>query len=45
MSAGITVPMGSYTVSVGLADSDTGESSSGASVSAALGGGTLTVGY
>ena len=45
MSAGITVPMGGYTVSVGLADSDTGESSSGASVSAALGGGTLTVGY
>ena len=45
MSAGITVPMGGYTVSVGLADSDTGESSSGASVSAALGGGTLTLGY
>ena len=37
--------MGAYTVSVGVADSDTGESSSGASVSAALGGGTLTVGY
>ena len=45
MSAGLTVPMGAYTVSVGVADSDTGESSSGASVSAALGGGTLTVGY
>ena len=45
MSAGITVPMGAYSVSVGVADSDTGESSSGASVSAALGGGTLTVGY
>jgi hypothetical protein len=45
MSAGLTVPMGAYTVSVGVADSDTGESSSGASVSAAIGGGTLTVGY
>ena len=45
MSAGLTVPMGAYSVSVGVANSDTGESSSGASVSAALGGGTLTVGY
>jgi len=45
MSAGLTVPMGAYSVSVGVADSDTGESSSGASVSAAIGGGTLTVGY
>ncbi len=45
MSAGLTVPMGAYTVSVGVADSDTGESASGASVSAAIGGGTLTVGY
>ena len=45
MSAGLTVPMGTYTVSVGVANSDTNESSSGASVSAALGGGTLTVGY
>jgi len=45
MSAGLTVPMGAYSVSIGIADSDTGESSSGASVSAAIGGGTLTVGY
>jgi len=45
MSAGLTVPMGAYSVSVGVANSDTGETSSGASVSAALGGGTLTVGY
>ena len=45
MAAGLTVPMGAYTISVGVADSDSGESSSGASVSAALGGGTLTVGY
>ena len=45
MAAGISVPMGAYTVSLGVADSDTGESASGASLSAALGGGTLTVGY
>ncbi len=45
MGAGITVPMGAMTVTVGVADSDTGESSSGASVSTALGGGTLVVGY
>ena len=45
MSAGISMPLGAYTVSLGVADSDTGESSSGASVSAAVGGGTLVVGY
>mgnify|MGYP003319482925 CR=1 FL=1 len=45
MGAGITVPMGAMTVTVGVADSDTGETSSGASVSAAIGGGTLAVGY
>ena len=45
-SAGITVPMGAYTVSAGMASADgTTESSAGISVSAALGGGTLTVGY
>ena len=44
-SASISVPMGMYTISAGIADSDTGESASGASISAALGGGTLTVGY
>ena len=44
-SASISVPMGMYTVTAGVADSDTGESASGASVAAALGGGTLTVGY
>ena len=37
--------MGMYTITAGVADSDTGESSSGASVSAAIGGGTLAVGY
>ena len=45
MAAGLTMPMGAMSVSVGVADSDSGESSSGASVSAALGAGTLTVGY
>ena len=44
-SASITVPMGMYTVTAGVADSDTGESASGASVAAALAGGTLTVGF
>ena len=44
-SASITVPMGMYTITAGVADSDSGESASGASVAAALAGGTLTVGY
>jgi hypothetical protein len=44
-SASISVPMGAYTVTLGMADSDTGEDASGATVAAALGGGTLTVGY
>ena len=44
-AAGVTVPMGAYTITAGIADSDTGESASGASVSAAIGGGTLVVGY
>ena len=46
VSVGLSVPMGAYTVNVGMASVDgTTESSAGASVSAALGGGTLTVGY
>jgi len=45
MGASFTMPVGGMTVSVGVADSDTGESSSGASVSTAIGGGTLVVGY
>ena len=45
MSAGISMPLGGMTVSVGVADSDTGESASGASVSTSIGGGTLVVGY
>jgi hypothetical protein len=44
-AAGMTIPMGAYTISAGIADSDTGESASGASVSTAIGGGTLVVGY
>lgn len=46
LSIGVSVPMGAYTVNVGMASVDgTTEKSAGASVSAALGGGTLTVGY
>lgn len=40
-----SVPMGPMTISAGVADHDNGETSSGASASMALGGGTLTVGY
>ena len=40
-----SVPMGPVTVSAGVADHDNGETSSGASASMALGGGTLTVGF
>ena len=45
MGASFTMPVGGMTVSLGVADSDTGETSSGASVSTAIGGGTLVVGY
>ena len=45
MSASITMPMGAYSVTLGVADSDTGENSAGASVSGSIGGGTVTVGY
>ena len=41
---GVTMPLGNMTFAVGIADSDSGESSSGASVSAAVGGGTLKIG-
>jgi len=41
----LSMPMGAYTLSAGVANHDSGESASGASVAAALGGGTLTVGY
>ena len=45
MSASISMPMGAYSVTLGVADSDTGENSAGATVSGAIGGGTVTVGY
>ena len=45
MSASIAVPVGAWTVTVGVADHDSGESSSGAEVSGAIGGGTITAGY
>jgi hypothetical protein len=45
MSASITMPFGAYSATIGVADSDTGESSSGASVTGSVGGGTVTVGY
>ena len=41
----ISMPLGAYTINAGMADHDNNETASGASVSAALGGGTLTVGY
>jgi uncharacterized membrane protein len=45
MSASVAMPLGAYTVTLGVADSDSGESSSGAEVSGTIGGGTVTVGY
>ena len=41
----LSMPMGAYTLTAGVANHDSGESASGASVAAAIGGGTLTVGY
>jgi len=41
----VSMPMGNFSISAGIADHDNGETASGASVSAALGAGTLTVGY
>ena len=41
----ISMPMGMMTVTAAVADHDSNETASGATVSAALGGGTLTVGY
>jgi hypothetical protein len=45
MSASIAVPVGAWTVTIGVADHDSGESSSGAEISGAIGGGTITAGY
>ena len=44
-SFGVTMPVGNMTFAAGIADSDSGESASGASVSAAIGGGTVQIGY
>jgi hypothetical protein len=44
-SFGVSVPLGNMTVAAGIADSDSGESASGASISAALAGGTVKIGY
>jgi outer membrane protein OmpU len=41
----IAVPMGDYTVTAGVANHDSGESASGATIAAAMGGGTLKLGY
>ena len=44
-SFGVTVPMGDFSVSAGVASHDSGESAAGGSVSAKLGAGTLKIGY
>lgn len=45
MSASIAVPVGAWTVTLGVADHDSGESSSGAEISGSIGGGTVTAGF
>ena len=45
-SASVTMPMGAYSITAGVASADgTTESAAGASISGSIGGGTLTVGY
>jgi hypothetical protein len=44
-SFGVTVPMGDFSVSAGVASHDSGESAAGGSVSAKVGTGTLKIGY
>jgi len=44
-AASITMPMGAFSLTAGIADHDSGESASGASISYAIGGGTLVAGY
>jgi len=44
-SFGVTVPMGDFSLSAGVASHDSGESAVGGSVSAKVGGGTLKIGY
>ena len=44
-SFGVTVPMGDFSISAGVASHDSGESAAGGSISAKLGAGTLKIGY
>src|SRR6056300_1951568 len=44
-SFGVTVPMGDFSISAGVASHDSGESAAGGSVSAKIGAGTLKIGY
>jgi hypothetical protein len=44
-SFGVTVTMGDFSVSAGVASHDSGESAAGGSVSAKIGAGTLKIGY
>jgi hypothetical protein len=41
----LTMPMGDYTVTAGVANHDSGESASGATIAASMAGGTLKLGY
>ena len=44
-SFGVTVPMGNFSISAGVASHDNGESAAGGSISAKVGAGTLKIGY
>ena len=44
-SFGVSVPMGDFSISAGVASHDSGESAAGGSVTAAIGAGTLKIGY
>ena len=41
----LSMPMGAYTIAAGVADHARGEQATGASVTAAIGGGSLVLGY
>ena len=41
----LSMPMGDYTITAGVANHDSGESASGATIAAAMAGGTLKLGY
>ena len=44
-SFGVSVPMGDFSISAGVASHDSGESAAGGSVTAKIGGGSLSIGY